>query len=497
MEPSGKRRKQSNQQDENNQLVVVKQTKIQIKLNEIADKMCNLIDNKAPNIFNNTCEYILDYQFEKLRIEQIVRVVNHIEKNTVITKLHFISINIINNDGFKYLFTKLLTNNSINSLEFANINFDNINYFDQLQILLSIPNKIQSLVIHNALYHIDVHQYFINQLTKIIQTSFLNKLQLKRNNFTFSEMIEIIKVLPKTVVFLDITLEYETHNFVQNKIDPDDQLVLEFANALRNTNLTTLNISYHLFNFAQSCIIVQNLPKTLKTFRYSIRNNNYAIKNLFQNMQTFSNLLYKNLYLLNVDVYYRAIFIEDQESQDELIVNNNLTHLINNRPLYNTIISRVNFNKLLIHIRNNVLKFRNLYLPLDKSSIFTMILCMNRINKYTNNWSFLHLPEEILSMVLNFIFDKSVLVAKNKVYDSCCDHFQKNHKNSKDLAESEFARSMEFAERLVKRKLCERAETERNAATLNYQTRLNELRLKEEVFREKINYIKIIYKKTY
>ncbi len=495
MDPPNKRQKKSDSLEENGELDNFKKpTKIQIKLDEITNSICKTIDNKQPNRFAVDRSFGFSYHFIKLRMENIIKVINHLVKNTIIDKLTIFKT-FINNDSIKYLLSKLLTNESVKNLEFLQINFDNINYFNELRTLFSIPNKITGFEIGNLVYDNQNRSHIIFQLQQLIQHSFLINLKLNSNNFTLNEMIEIIKILPTTLKRLDITLEYETNNFSLNKIEINDDLVLEFANAIENTKLEALIISYHLFNFTQSCVIVNKLPKTLKIFDYSIRNNNYANKESLKNMQQLSTLIYNNFNLIKINIDYGRHFV----LPNQLIPHHNLAHLFNNNKLaYDRIMNLINFYKLFIQTRNEILEKRNCLIPLDKESVFNMILCANKFNKQQNaqqnTYSKLpYLPIEVLDVVSNFVFDKSILDIKNKMMSQMKADFKISHQRQLDMTRENYNESIQFADRLVKRKLLDRATTERNQAIIKYNNEHQKLIDEYNMFLHKVKQIETIF----
>jgi hypothetical protein len=464
-----------------------KQTKVQILADEITTRFCDQIDSGVYSYGGVYTTFEFASELKKLKNVNIIKIINHVQKSQTINNL-VISYSYLNNDCIKYLFAQLITNISVNSLIliFNNINFDFQNYFDEFKTLLSIPNKITSLSLKKSNYDNDTEyeDFPVVQLIDIIQSSNLVNLELELNNLTLCKHIEILKVLPKSLKVLKISLLNEKRNFVVNKTDISNELVLEFANAIQKTNLESITINFHLFTFLQSCIIANKLPKTLTTFIYSIRNNNFAVKDLYKDMRNFSELIYNNFNLTTCHIDYGY----EYSPESQLIPYYNLEQIfINNNPLYNKIHNLIKFHKLVIQKRSLLSTSRNRVIPFDRESILNMVLSVNKVNKEdTNSTQFSYLPIEILNLVNTFVYHKSISEIKKKELITLYDHYQRTRNHSLEVQKKRYDESNECADKLVKRKLFERATELRNSATETYNSKLQQI---QEIYNNGVRYL--------
>ena len=500
MDPPNKRQKTSDESDSNEQQLVEKQpTKISIELNAITTRICKSIIENNYSSYHSKGTFILGHELKKLRMENIIKIINTIAENTNVKEL-WISNQILNVFQINYILEKLLSNTSVKSLQFIHTSL-NIDYFNNLETLISIPNKIEFLAIDNLKHNNDNNdnndnnennQPFINELIKIITKSSLIKISLKNNNFSLSQMIRIIQALPKTLKHLEITLEAEKNYLITQNIEIDSQLVLDFANAIQNTNIEVLNIQYHLFNFTQSCLIVEKLPQTLKKLTYIMNNNNYSNRESLQSMQPFSNLLYRNYSLTNINIYDN-----DYLRFTQAFPNNNLGHLLpQQKAVYDKVINFVNCNKMYIKTRNQVLVKRNLSFPVNKEAMINWILSTNKANAQYNT-QFSYLPTEVLNIVYDFMNSKTVYDIKNEIYIDFIKKAKEIHEITlKNITESR-DESVAFADRLAKRKLMERSITERNNATAKYNEGIQQLTEVHHKFLQEKNYLVMILKKSH
>ena len=489
MVPPNKRQKTTDGSVANEQQVAQKRpTKISIALNAITERICNSIINNTYYSYNSKRRtFTLGHQLIKLRMENIIKIIDTIAENTNVNEL-WISNQILNVFQINYILEKLLVNTSVKSLKFMYPDL-NIDYFDNLETLISIPNKIEFIVIDNLNHNNENNQHFINELIKIITKSSLIKISLKNNNFSLSQMIRIIQALPKTLKKLEITLEAEQNYLKTHNTEIDNELVLNFANALQNTNIEVLNIQYHLFNFTQSCLIVQKLPQTLKKITYIIHNNNYSNRESLLNMKTFSNLLYSNYNLTDIDV--NDYFVV------QLFPNNNLGQLLQQqKAIYDKLMNFVNYNKMYIQKRNEVLVKRNMSFPVNKEAIFNLNLSTNKANAQYNK-QFSYLPIEVLNIVYDFMNSKTVYTIKLEMYTG----FIKRVKERQELLLKSITEardeSFAFADRLAKRKLMVRSISERNNATVQYNEGIQNLHQNHNTYMLEKNHLSLILSQTH
>ncbi len=468
-----------------------KLTKAQILADAITTKLCAKIDSGVYQYGGVCLTFEFDKEFKNLKKEHVIKIINHLQQSAIITTLIIFHLN---NDDIKYLLTQLITNVSVNNLIFDNLDFNTQNYFDEFKTLLSIPNKITNLSIKKIID--DQNQNFpLLQFINAIQSSHLVKLELQLNNLTFAQHIEIIKVLPQSLKILYVSFENEKQIFSTMKLDICNQLVLEFANQIQKTNLEALNINYHLFSFLQSCIIVHKLPKTLKKFTYGIRNNNFMKKNLFKEMSKFSDLIYNNFNLTEVNINFGY----EGNPEHLLIPYYNLNEIfVSNNALYNKIIKTVNLLKLTISTVSELLVKRNQTIPLNNENILTMILCVNTVNKQKEkSTQFSYLPIEILNLVNTFVYHKSIADIKDQklaiLYHKCDTTRSFGLSHHKKMYDD----MNEFANRLVKRKLLERAAEQRNLSIVNYNQGLAQVQENYISSLNRIHIIKTIFKKRY
>ena len=475
-----------------------KQTKVQILADEITTRFCDQIDSGVYSYGGVYTTFEFASELKKLKNVNIIKIINHVQKSQTINNL-FISSSYLNNECIKYLFTQLISNISINNLVFNNINFENQNYFDEFTTLLSIPNKITELTLKKPNYDtdndIEDSDFQVVQLIHVIQSSNLVNLELELNNLTLGQHIEILKVLPKSLKALKISLLNEKNNFALNRTDISNELVLEFANAIKKTNLESITINYHLFTFLQSCIIANKLPKTLTTFIYSIRNNNFAVKDLFKDMLNFSELIYNNFNLTNCHIDYGY----EYPPESQLIPYYNLEQIfVNNNPLYNKISDLIKFHKLFIQKRSLLSTSRNREIPFNRESILNMVLSVNKVNKEdTNSPQFSYLPIEILNLVNTFVYHKSISDIKKKDLIKLYDHYVMTRDHSLAVQKKSYDESNECADKLVKRKLFERATDLRNSATETYNSKLEQIQERYNNGVRYLNEIDSIFKGAY
>jgi hypothetical protein len=127
-----------------------------------------------------------------------------------------------------------------------------------------------------------------------------------------------------------------------------------------------------------------------------------------------------------------------------------------------------------------------------------MVLSVNKVNKQdTNSTQFSYLPIEILNLVNTFVYHKSMSDIKKNELFKLHNSAEIIRHNSLAIEKQRYDETNEFANRLVKRKLVERATELRNRATQSYN---NQLQKTQEIYNQDmlyINRIKTIFKGTY